>query len=248
MVTLLRERFKAPEFAFIPSVRNGTGWARNARTADGLAMSLWPSRGLELHGFEIKVSRSDWFREKNDPQKAEDIAQFCDRWWLVTSDEAIAPLDEVPPTWGLLTVRRKKLVVVREPAKLEAKPLDRLFLAAILRRAAEYTVNTDEIRAAVEKEREEARAATEAAIASDRSFVKQENERLRASIAELEKVSGRALNSYSVHDIGYAIRVVLDGRFEEHRHELDALRHRARAIAEAADLALAPPTPGGKAA
>jgi len=84
LIVLLKERFAAPEFAFLPHVRNGTGYARGTtRTADALAMSLWPSRGLELYGFEIKSERRDWLRERENPEKAEEICRFCDRWWVV---------------------------------------------------------------------------------------------------------------------------------------------------------------------
>ena len=47
-------------------------------SGDAVIMSLWPSRGLELHGVEIKVSRADWKREAADPAKAEAIAAYCD--------------------------------------------------------------------------------------------------------------------------------------------------------------------------
>ena len=55
----LKARFCLPAWAFFPAVRNAAGFDAN-RTADGIAMSLWPSRGLEVYGFEIKVSRGDW--------------------------------------------------------------------------------------------------------------------------------------------------------------------------------------------
>jgi len=92
----LSYKFSTPAWAFLPQVRNGTGYLRNTtRTADAIAMSLYPSRGLDLHGFEIKVSRTDWLGELKNPEKAEAIAQFCDYWWIVAPKEIIN-LDEVP--------------------------------------------------------------------------------------------------------------------------------------------------------
>ncbi len=73
-------RWAAPEYAIMWEVADATG-ARHSRLADAVMMSLWPSRGLELHGVEIKVSRADWRREALTPQKAEKIAAYCDRWW-----------------------------------------------------------------------------------------------------------------------------------------------------------------------
>lgn len=51
--------YSQPEWAILFDVGNATG-GRATRRADAVAMSLWPSRGLELYGFEIKVSRADW--------------------------------------------------------------------------------------------------------------------------------------------------------------------------------------------
>lgn len=81
--TALRARFALPEYALMFEVRSGTGHSSQVRYADAMALGLWPSRGLELTGFEIKVSRSDWLRELKEPQKADRIGRFCDRWYVV---------------------------------------------------------------------------------------------------------------------------------------------------------------------
>lgn len=52
----LRHHYPAREYALLPQVGNGTG-SRCNRHADALALSLWPSRGLHLNGFEIKSHR-----------------------------------------------------------------------------------------------------------------------------------------------------------------------------------------------
>lgn len=135
----LRKRFAAPEWAYFEEVRNGTGFSRRTtRTADGLAFSLWPSRGLELHGIEVKTHRSDWLREKKEPEKAEEIGRFCDRWWLAVTPGVVLDVGEVPSTWGLLEWDGKRWRTHRDaPKRLEATPLDRPMLAAILRKASE---------------------------------------------------------------------------------------------------------------
>ena len=48
-------------WAFIPKVRSAAAFDAK-RTIDAYAMALWPSRGLSLHAFELKSSRSDWLR------------------------------------------------------------------------------------------------------------------------------------------------------------------------------------------
>ena len=102
---------------------------------DALAMAMWRSLGLEVHGFEIKLSRSDWLREKRQPFKAEELCLYCDRWWLVLGDKDIVKDGELPPTWGLLIPRGKSLVVSVNALKLTPISLDRVFIASILRKA-----------------------------------------------------------------------------------------------------------------
>lgn len=90
----------AGEYAFMRQVRNAAGFDAK-RTFDGVSVGLWPSRGLDIHVYEVKVSRSDWQRELAKPQKAEDAAQVADRFTIVAPRDVV-PVDEVPPTWGLI--------------------------------------------------------------------------------------------------------------------------------------------------
>ena len=83
-------------------VRSSAGFDAR-RTADALAIDTWPSKGLELHGFEVKCSRSDWLAELRQPDKAEAFRRYCDRWWLVTSDRTIVR-DDLPDGWGHMTM------------------------------------------------------------------------------------------------------------------------------------------------
>jgi hypothetical protein len=140
----LQERFCKPEWALFFEVANGTG-ANIRRFADAVAMNLFPSRGLEVHGFEIKVSRSDWQRELKDPNKAETIWKYCDHWWIA-APAGIVRKDELPPTWGLLELAEAKglvngasgkLRIAVQAPKLEPQDLTRSFVAALLRRASE---------------------------------------------------------------------------------------------------------------
>jgi len=137
---LLAERYGAPEWVFLRQVSNGSG-AAHRRTADGLALNCYPSRGMELHGFEIKVTRHDWQRELRDPDKSVPVQKFCDRWWLVISKEEFVEPGELPPTWGLMVVEVKRgkpgLKVVTPAPKLEEpERLTRAFVASVLRNAA----------------------------------------------------------------------------------------------------------------
>jgi hypothetical protein len=141
LVDALRGHYaKARGWILLPQVRDATG-ARGNRTADAIALNAWPSRGLELHGFELKTYRGDWLRELKQPEKAESIFRYCDRWWIVTpapSDGgralAIVLPQELPHTWGLIHVGADGgALVAKEAGALSPAPLDRVFVAAMMR-------------------------------------------------------------------------------------------------------------------
>src|ERR1051326_3693427 len=127
---LIRARYAPPEYGLLFEVGDATG-AATSRHADAVAMSIWPSRGLEVIGMECKVYRSDWTKELRNPAKAESIWQYCDRWYLVVSDKDMVKEGELPPTWGLLAPKGNSLRIVVDPPKLGPKPLTRSFVAAM---------------------------------------------------------------------------------------------------------------------
>lgn len=128
---MIRKRYPAPEWATLFEVANGTG-AGQSRWADAVAMNLWPSRGMAVHGFEVKVSRTDWRKELSQPEKANEVARFCDFWWLV-APEAIVKSGELPLGWGHLAPENDKLKVVANAAQMKPEPLTRHFVGALLR-------------------------------------------------------------------------------------------------------------------
>lgn len=239
LLVALKERFAAPEFALLPHVRNGTGFTSTTRTADALAMSTWPSRGLELHGFEIKSDRRDWLREKADPEKAEEICRYCDRWWVVVGSSDIIRDGELPPTWGLLVPKGKKLSIKVDAPKLEAQSITKQILAAILRKAQEAVVDESQIMAAVQAERkkhgEEMTAALQRAYDSGERKVAA----LKAKVDAFENTAGIEIASWNGGSIAEAVRFVLAGGVEGARRDLRLLRTQARRIADLLDAQLA---------
>jgi hypothetical protein len=140
LLELLRTRVLGPEgqgarAVFLDEVRGGTGFS-SGRTIDAVTIGMWPSRGCLIEGYELKQDRGDWRGELNDPSKAEEIAQHCDRFWLVTT-KGIAEADEVPPNWGWLERdgNRKRLICKREATPLDGPGPSATFVAAMLRRA-----------------------------------------------------------------------------------------------------------------
>lgn len=128
----MERKWCAPEHALILEVSDATG-GRRGRIADALIMGLWPSRGINLDGVEIKTQRSDWLRELKDPQKAEAISRFCDHWWIHATPNVVLE-EELPTGWGLRVYDGRIWKTIREATPRESEPVDRDFLAAILRR------------------------------------------------------------------------------------------------------------------
>lgn len=105
------------------------------RRADAMSMDLWHSRGHQIQGFEIKVSREDWLRELHHPEKAEGTIALCDHFWLVTNPGVLHP-NELPEKWGLLLTngRRRHLAVEKEAPKLKPIAPTHEFVVSMLRR------------------------------------------------------------------------------------------------------------------
>ncbi len=132
ILNALKERYGSPRYALFLEVGNAVGYPTNR--IDALAMAMWRSLGLEIHGFEIKMSRGDWLREIRQPFKAEEMFRYCDRWWLVVADEKILKDGELPPNWGLLVSRGSSLIAKVQAKGLTPQSPDREFVASILRK------------------------------------------------------------------------------------------------------------------
>lgn len=114
-------------------VRDHGTFAR--RTADLLVRDMWESSGFALHGFEVKVSRSDWLTELRDPSKAHRFKVHCDFWWLAVSDADIVR-DDLPEGWGLMVRRGNTMRVKVEAPRLQPIPMDTAMRASFDRSVA----------------------------------------------------------------------------------------------------------------
>lgn len=124
-----------PRWAMAEHVRDQAGF-NASRTLDAIVMDTWPSTGLALHGFEIKCSRSDWKRELAQPWKADAFTRRLDYFWVV-APSGVVQRDELPERWGLMEPHKHGLSLrtVVKARKLDPDPLDRSFVAALLRAA-----------------------------------------------------------------------------------------------------------------
>lgn len=195
VVAALRKQLCAPEWAFFQEVSNGTGARGGAAYADVVAMSLYPSRGLHLHGMEVKVSRGDWQRERSKPNKAEIIAAYCDFWWLVTGPGVVHDVGEIPHGWGWKLFEAGKVVTKKQPERLTPKTMDRDFLAALLRRASE--VGDAFIRQVVEERTAASRASFEESAKREVERSTQRHRDLVEKVRVFEEASGISLSGWS---------------------------------------------------
>ena len=192
LMGLLARRYRQSQgWAFLAEVGNATGYGAH-RHADALAIGFWPSRGLEFLGFEIKSSRPDWLRELNAPQKAEVIASFCDRWYVVAAHGDLVKDGELPPPWGLLVADGKGLREVKEAPTMSPQTPDRRFLCAILRRFADGMIP----RSAISQQIEDARAQEEGRQKTTLEGLKNERDDLRKRIRDFQEAAGVPLEHW----------------------------------------------------
>lgn len=100
------------------------------RRADAIGIHLHISYSTNIEYYEIKVSRSDWLNELRQPSKSNWLAGHCDKIWLLTPDNEIAKLEEIPENWGWMYLKGQRLRVIKEAPKLN--PIfDREFLIRV---------------------------------------------------------------------------------------------------------------------
>jgi hypothetical protein len=237
--TALRVRYAAPAYAFFAEVGNATGLGKS-RSADALVMSLWPSRGLHLTGIEVKASRSDWVKERDDPAKAEAICRYCDFWYVVAGKRGIIQAGELPPTWGLMEPKGGKLCVSTEAPKLDAAPMSREFLAALFRRAAETFDGHAATESEIAKARDEGWARGKATgeqwarAAAERS--RESLGKLQGRLRDFEEASGLRIDHWTDgRRLAEAVKVVQSGLFDRIG---DKLQHVAEEATTIRDMAI----------
>lgn len=234
----LRARYAEPEWAIFFEVADSTGHRASGGYADAVAMGLYPSRGLEVQGFEIKVSRADWRRELKKPHKAEPVFRYCDRWWLVTVPGVVKD-GELPPTWGLLEIRKDGKLTPAVPAPtLTAAPIDKTFTAALLRRAGQCDARSLEV--LVQERTQDLVTRHAQALAQAREQADRKRDRMQEKARAIQAATGIDMLGWSPPDeVARAIRFVLDRRLLERHSEIQELRDYAARFLAAADAFLA---------
>ena len=187
---------KPGAWALVSEVPNATSNSKT-RSIDALAMGLWQSVGIRLHAMELKVSRSDWTREIEEPEKAAAFSCFVDHFWLVAPSD-VFKLEEVPADWGVMVPHGETLRVKRAAAKLNPEPITRPFLAGIMRAVTRPTPAEVEIERKVhsaylrgrDEMRKELDKRTPKDPAADSSYLVSELNRCKRELETIRQLTG----------------------------------------------------------
>ncbi len=238
LVAMIARKYAGDAFACIAQLRSGVGFDK-ARTADAVVFSLWPSRGLELYGFECKSSRSDWQKELATPQKAEMIQKFCHRWWVVTGRDDIVHAGELPANWGLLVPSKngQGLTVKQAAPLLKPDPPSLSLVCSIMRQLAASNVGKDYHRDEVRRARSEGfkdgqEDGQEDVSAAGQKNYKRAHDEVLQKMLRFEKRSGIKLGRYNWEERADAVKLI-----DDHLHRTDAkklLERQADELARAA--------------
>lgn len=234
---ILLKKFPASEYALMAEVRDAAGYGAS-RSADFLVMGLWPSRGLDLIGIERKSYRNDWIKELKTPEKAENIYQYCDRWYLLTDNENVAKIEEIPTTWGWMHIDvTGKLKVIKEATKLSPVPIPRSFLACMLKRAAckegwvTFQSINDKITAAKEGGLQERDYKNASMVENYQTLAKE--------VKEFEETTGVKLSNVRWGETGKktgeAVRFIMDGGLDGIKKQITMIENLNAGIAKKID-------------
>lgn len=198
-------------------VRDDAGFNAN-RSCDAIAIDTWPSKGLHLHGMEIKISRSDFLNEIKDPWKAEAFAKYCDKWWFVVAKPEIIKPGELPDGAGLMVPYQNTLKIVHQAVKrpnLEALP--RGLLVAMIKRAAAAPLPEDHLLALSARYDQGLLHGK-----NDASRDLGEYEKLKQKVKIFENSSGLPISyTQNLKELGAAVKFVRDGGMAS---QLESLR------------------------
>lgn len=228
ILELLQIKFPPGEYILMEEVSDHVN--RKNRSLDYMAIGMWSSRGHAIIGVEQKSNRSDWLTELKTPQKQESHFKYCDRFYLLTTNEGVARPEEIPATWGWMNIEKYKngngfrLKVMKEAPFLSPIPPSIEFVCAMLRRAADKGewVRRNSIQSEVERAREDG-------IRSALGEKDRELEELRGLKEEVEKFEESAsVNfstwNYSAGDLGKAVKLYLEGDLGGVQEDLKRMR------------------------
>ena len=186
--TALESAYSAPEWYLGFEVGNSTG-AGCRRHADAVAINAYASKGFEIRGFEIKVSKSDLKSELENGIKSDEIARFCDHWFLVVP-KGLTDGFTIPPTWGIIEWTETGLRQKKKAELLEKQPLTPGFVCAMMR-GRERTMSGTAAKAS-EELRNQIRREVSYSLQSDAKKLVE----LREKLEEIKSATGISLDTW----------------------------------------------------
>jgi len=212
MIDLIRKRHEGEGWCVFTELANGTGYKVRG-WADAAALGIWPSRGYELHGYEIKISREDLKKELRDPAKADNIGRYCHFWWLVLAEEKLMDGLVIPAAWGILVPKGGVLRVARKaPRQSKPKSFDPAFVASMIRNVTKTWVPKH----VHEALKEQQHAAAVRDLATQRQYAEEDATReladLRKLVSAFEAAAGVTIDRWRAGQVGEAVRLLLDAR------------------------------------
>lgn len=160
--SLRRRRHSDPrQWVFIHRLRVGAGFGpvwrdthrplaeqipdplkRVEQTIDAWAMDLWPSHNFLKVAYEVKVSRQDFFRELEHPEKREAAMLLSNRFYFVVPGGLVSVRD-IPEGCGLIYVHETRCVTVKEAPYHRGPEPTWAFISAVLRKGVDPLVKYD---------------------------------------------------------------------------------------------------------
>jgi len=199
---------RQPRYVTAVQVHNGAGFGYS-RKLDAIVFDTWPSKGLRLHGLEIKTSRGDLRRELQDTRKFAEFEPHLDLFSIV-APKGIVDLKILPPKWGLyipdgegLRARRKPLSLHSDKRAEMSRSIAAAFVRALVDRSLSREAQDAEYQRGFEIGKKEGeRISLEA---------KRHVDELERAISEFQEASGVQILTWNANKIGEAVKTIMDG-------------------------------------
>ncbi len=233
IIHALRNKYspETSEWAFMEQVGKNISATYN-RWADAIAVGLWKSRGHEIIGFEIKVSRADWLKELKHPDKAHGVGKYCHSWYLVVGDESIVKDGELPMNWGLMVPHTKNNLKIKVPATRNKKPepINIGFMCAILRRAMQQCLPEKRLQAEFKRGHSEGYDIGKNSAQRELEYKEKQITGLEKRIEDFEKEAGFSINESwkKPEEVGKVLKMILEGNYGSYVSRLEDMQTRLK--------------------
>lgn len=129
---MLEEKHSGSECMFFKLLRTATGFD-DARTMDAFVFYIYKTHDRKKIAYEVKISKSDFMREINHPDKRRDAMLFSNQYYFVAPKGMIAPR-ELPEGTGLMEVSKSAIRTRSAAPWRKTQPLPDWFVASLLHR------------------------------------------------------------------------------------------------------------------